>query len=409
MVQREFPWSATFEEFKSLAQELLEQCQRGDPAALELLEEFGDGDATSVSYESACEVLARSYGLESWERLTLSFRMEAMIHANDVAGVGALIDQHPNLLHESVRHKDSNWGAPMSYAANLGLDDMIRMLSGRGATDVQHAFGRACLQGQVETAKLLLQLGAQIERGVVMGCCETLNADGLALLMELGAEFCDEHGDRLAPAAMLLQTYSRAPKGKHRCLEIAADLGIAMPATATMAFHRGRIDLLEELLAIDPDLLHRRFSLRDFYPPALGCHDDITCGLHGTSLQGTTLLHMCADFDEMELAEWLIARGADVNAAAEVDHEGFGGHTPLFNAVVSQANICGRQRDASMTQLLLDHGADPKHRATVRKQLRFWEDETMHEYRDVTAAEYGDRFHAPQFSNPAAIQLLKAV
>ena len=156
----------------------------------------------------------------------------------------------------------------------------------------------------------------------------------------------------------------------------------------------------------DPEFIHRRYSLRDIYPPELGCHEDVTCGLHGTSLAGTTLLHMSVDFDEMKIADWLIRNGANVNAAAEVDEDGFGGHTPLFNAVVSQANLCGRQKDASMAKLLLHNGATPNIRVSLRKQLRFWEDETMHEYRNVTARAYGTQFHAQEFANPAVQRLL---
>lgn len=48
---------------------------------------------------------------------------------------------------------------------------------------------------------------------------------------------------------------------------------------------------------------------------------------------------MCCDYDEFEIAKWLIAKGADVNAQAAVDADGFGGHTPLFSTVVSQPNF----------------------------------------------------------------------
>jgi ankyrin repeat protein len=104
---------------------------------------------------------------------------------------------------------------------------------------------------------------------------------------------------------------------------------------------------------------------------------------------------MCVDFDEIEIARWLIAHGADVNAKAEIDADGFGGHTPLFGCVVSQAYLCGLQRDAAFARLLLDHGADPNARASLRKRLRFVPDESMHEYRDVTPLSWGERFYNP--------------
>jgi len=306
------------------------------------------------------------------------------------------VRKHPRLLQEAARGiADSNWGPPMSYAANIGQDGIIEMLREMGATDVQHAFDRACLQGQLETARRLVAMGAHVTPGCVMGPCETINDSGLALLLELGAELADEHGDRMAPVALLLQTYSRWPAGKHRCLEIVAQHGVKLPDTPVMALHRGRIDLLEEHLRRDPHLVSRTFSHEEIYPPELGCSADHTYALHGTPLAGTTLLHICVDFDEIEIARWLIGHGADVNAKAEIDAEGFGGHTPLFGCVVSQAYLCRRQQDAQFARLLLDHGADPNARASLRKQLRFVPDESMHEYRDVTPISWGERFHGP--------------
>jgi ankyrin repeat protein len=162
-----------------------------------------------------------------------------------------------------------------------------------------------------------------------------------------------------------------------------------------MAVHRGSIDLLEAHLQRDPDLLRRTYSHEEIYPPELGCHTDHSYALHGTPLDGTTLLHICVDFDEIEIARWLIDHGADVNARADVDSDGFGGHTALFGCVVSQAFLCRRQQGAEFARLLLDHGADPNARASIRKQLRFVPDETMHEYRNVTPIAWGEQFHGP--------------
>jgi hypothetical protein len=110
------------------------------------------------------------------------------------------------------------------------------------------------------------------------------------------------------------------------------------------------------------------------------------------------LLHICVDFDEIEIGRWLIEHGADVNTRAEIDADGFGGHTALFGCVVSQSYLCGRQRDPAFTRLLLDGGADPNARASLRKQLRFVPDETMHEYRDVTPRAWGRHFHAQRIT-----------
>jgi len=399
---RHFPVHPNLEQLKHQAKDLLRAIRSGDPEAIADLEKHHPGksgkavSAAEAKLADAQLALARSYGLPSWKRLVTACRMTDAIWRGDVEQVRELVLRDPRLLHESARGlRDSNWGPPMSYAANVGQDAIIQMLRRMGADDVQHAFDRACLQGRLETARQLRAMGARVTPGSVMGPCETLNDDGLAFLLEMGAELADEKGDRLAPVGLLLQTYCRGPKGKHACLEIVGRNGIEIPDTPVMAMHRGRIDLLESHLRRDPQLLTRTFSHEEIYPPSLGCSEDHSLALHGTPLAGSTLLHMCIDFDEVEIFRWLIEKGADVNARAEVDADGFGGHTPLFGCVVSQSFMCRLQQDASLARFLLDHGADPNARASLRKRLRFVPDESMHEYRDVTPLAWGNRFHGP--------------
>ena len=180
-----------------------------------------------------------------------------------------------------------------------------------------------------------------------------------------------------------------------------------MPDTPAMAVHRGRQDLLEAHLRRDPDLFTRTFSHHEIYPLALGCHADPTLALHGTPLDGTTLLHLCVDNDELELARWMLDRGADPNARAAVDSDGFGGHTALFGCVVSQPYRNGR-RGTALVQLLLDRGADPNVRASLRKALRGVTDETLHEYRDVTPLGWGAAFHDQDWVNPVVMAMVAA-
>jgi hypothetical protein len=405
---RHFPVRPNLDQLKHQAKDLLRALRASDAAAFA---EFQRNHPESIAPDQARLadaqlVLARAYGIASWPRLVASCRLIDAIWRDDVETIRAMVRKEPRLLHEDARGVKGNWGPPMSYAANLGRDRIIEMLRAEGADDVAFAFDRACLQGQLETARRLYAMGARVTPGAVMGPCETLSGRGLAFLLELGAELTDDHGDRLAPVALILETYCRNVDGKHQCLELVAQHGVTLPNTAPMAVHRGRLDLLEALLLSDPGILNRTFSHDAIYPRELGCHDDHSLALGGTPLDGTTLLHLCVDNDEMATAQFLIAHGADVNAKADIDAEGFGGYTALFGCVMSQTYRCGVRRDDGFARLLLDHGADPNVRASLRKRLRFIEDESMHEYRDVTPLSWGERFHEQEWINRDAMRLI---
>ncbi|MEE9213001.1 MAG: hypothetical protein V3U29_10135 [Phycisphaeraceae bacterium] len=408
MADRHFPVRPNLDQLKHQAKDLLRALRRGDPsAAAELQKHHAERiEPDAAKLADAQLTLARSYGLPSWPRLVLACRMTDAIWRDDADAVRELVLQHPRLLHEDARGVKGNWGPPMSYAANLGRDRIIAMLRNLGAADLQHAFDRACLQGRLDTARQLYAMGARPVVDSVMGPCETQSGSGLALLFELGAELSDQDGNRLAPVAMILETYCRNPKGKHQCLELVAEHGIDLPDTPPMAVHRGRIDLLEDHLHRDPDLLARTFSHPEICPPELGCHANQSLALHGAPLAGTTLLHLCVDNDEIEIARWLVERGVNVNVKAEVDADGFGGHTPLFGCVVSQPYRVGLRKDDGFARLLLDHGADPNACASLRKRLRFVVDESMHEYRGVTPLAWGERFHDQDWVSKPVMRLI---
>src|SRR4030095_4054212 len=189
--------------------------------------------------------------------------------------------------------------------------------------------------------------------------------------------------------------------------------GLQLPDTPVMALHRGRVDLLEEHLRRDPNLLQRTFSHEEIYPPELGCHDEVLA-TQGTPLAGTTLLHLCVDYDELEIGRWLLKKGMEAHARAAIDREGFGGHTALFATVVSQPNFWMNYNspatEAPFTKLLLDHGAEPNARASLRKQLHPGygpeHDVRAHEYRDVTPIGWGKHIHAKVFVNEFAMTLI---
>lgn len=409
MADRHLPVRPDLEQLRHQAKDLLRAIKRGDAEAIAALRRHSSGaDPARAKLANAQHALAHAYGLPSWPRLVLACRVTDAIWRDDVEALRALVLAHPRLLHEDARGVVGNWGPPMSYAANLGRQRMVAMLRDAGAKDLQTAFDRACLQGQIETARQLYALGARPKAGAVMGPAETQDGAGMNFLLELGVPIADAQGDSAAPVAMLLETYCRDPAGKHRCLELLATHGIELPDTPPMAVHRGRIDLLEAHLHRDPTLLRRTFSHGEIYPAGLGCHVDESLALHGAPLDGATLLHLCVDGDEIEIARWLLARGADPNARAAVDAEGFGGHTALFGCVVSQPFRVGRRRDDAFAHLLLEHGADVHVRASLRKRLRFVADETLHTYRDVTPVGFGRSFHDQAWVSGPVLSLLVA-
>jgi ankyrin repeat protein len=78
------------------------------------------------------------------------------------------------------------------------------------------------------------------------------------------------------------------------------------------------------------------------------------------TLKGATLLHVAAEYQNLDAVRLLVDLGADVNAGATVDGAGVGGQTPIFHAVT-------QREDAGLpvVRLLLQRGADLSIRVTV--------------------------------------------
>jgi Ankyrin repeat len=418
---RHIPVRPNLRQLKQQAKDLLRAIRNNDPAAVtEFNQSHPAADSIPLEQIKLNDVqlaLARSYGVASWPRLVQACNLIDAIWRDDVESVRKLVTRNPNIVHENARAtKKCNWGPPMSYAANLGRNEMIEMLFTLGARDLQHAIDRATLQSKIDTARMLHKMAGSPPppEGCLSGAAYTLSASGTSLMLELGAQVLSANGKRLAPVSVVLETDSRNPSAKHQILEMYVQHGLQLPDTPTMALHRGRIDLLEEHLRRDPNLLERTFTHQEIYPPELGCHDEVEA-TQGTPLAGTTLLHICADYDELEIARWLIEHGMNVNVRAAIDRDGFGGYTALFATVVSQPNFWmnygEKEQAAPFTKLLLEHGADPNVRGSLRKQLHPGYapkyDTKVHEYREVTPLSWGRQFHAKVFVSEPALKLIE--
>jgi hypothetical protein len=419
---REFslPVRPNLEQLRNQAKDLLHDLQAGVDAAVNALDEYHPESVAAVDAKLADArlVVARRYGVASWARLKHACDLTDAIWRDEIDEVRSLVTKFPNLVHEPANGSTSaNCGPPMSYAAGLGRDEVIKMFADLGAVDFEGALEQAARHGNVDTGILLHKyLGSPTQpEGALAGMAYTLNEKGTAFALRAGAPVLDERGKYIAPVDLVLETDARVPTAKHAILQMYAAYGVEYPDTAVMALHRGRIDLIEDHLRRDPQLLSRTFTHEDIYPPDFGCHDEILA-TQGTPLAGTTLLHLSVDYDEFEIAEWLIANGADVNVRSAIDADGFGGYTPLFNTVMSQPNFwknySGGHGSTRFTELFLEHGAEVSVRASVRKKLhpgysRTCYTETWYEYRNLTALEYADQFHARVFVDDALVKLIK--
>lgn len=407
MSKRRLPFRPNTEFLKREAKELLSDYRREKSAAIA---DFGYHHPIGVTpreakLSDAQLVLALSYRFANWTRLLLAAELCRAILVGDASLVSRMCRECSALLYEPARGSDTaaSWGTPYSYARFLGRENVADALVDMDAGVIEQAKEVA----RKQLADWFVRTDGSVEKGAVMNCCETLRGDGLEFLLSRGAKLEDSTGRVLAPTAVVLQTYTRFPEGKHRCLELCESQGITMPDTPLMALHRGRIDLLQKHLDRDPLLLDRTFSHEQIYPSELGCGDRASgLGLHGTPIDGTTMLHLAVDFDEIEIARWLVENGADVNAKARIDDDGFGGHTPLFGTVVSQPAHNGRQADGQMAQWLLEQGACPDVRASLRKGIRFHGDRKVYEYHDVTSLDWGRKFHSRGLVNEAAMTVI---
>jgi hypothetical protein len=418
MTVRRLPVRPDPDQLHRQAKEFLHAIHTGDADAIAELRERHPGtiDPAAAKLADAQLVLARSYQASSWARLDHAVQLADAIWRDDLETVRGLVRRNPELIHEEVLIRaDSNWGPPMTYAANLGRDGIIRFLHRHGAKDLKSAAGRATLQGKAETVRLIHELAGRppIDRSSLAGPAYTLSVEGTAVVLALCGRIDGPDGVDQNTMEHLLGTDSRNPPAKHRILEMYIEHGFEPPDTPVMALHRGRIDLLEAHLARDPDLLTRTFDIADIYPLAPACSQE-PYRAQGTPVHGVTLLHIAAYFDELAIAEWLLDRGMNPDARSAVDADGFGGYTALFSTAVSQHNFWvnygkGPPDEALFTRLLLDRSADPNVRASLRARLEEGHGGgALHEYRDVTPLGWGEQYHAKIFVSRESLRLIEA-
>ena len=144
----------------------------------------------------------------------------------------------------------------------------------------------------------------------------------------------------------LLEMYSRSDDFP-ACLRLLVDRGAVVDDPRILPVLLDDAAGLTAALDADPSLIGHRTSMVSAFTPLIGA----------------SLLHVAAEYGNLNAARVLIERGVDVEAMASVDEYGLNGHTPIFHTVNSNDN-----RSAPILQLLLEAGA----RTDVRLQGITW-------------------------------------
>ncbi len=368
--------------------------------AKDLLKTGGAESLTDAQFK-----IARLYGFASWPKLKAFVdsldeisQLKEAIDTNDLRRVKTIMTRNPTLHRAPLGYgKDGplTWVAecrvPWESPTPVRLAIAEWMLES-GSDMHQGGDGplmRAALNGyRIPMMELLVSRGADVNAlwhghfPIIFAPCESLDPAALKWLLDHGANpNCRDHGFEMGghpyPGTALdyiVASYARSPQRLSTCIDILLDAGgvTRYDVPGVLEILRGRLDQLGEHLEANPALVNR-------------CFPELDCGQTGARrllLQGATLLHVAAEYGNVEAARLLLDRGADIDARASVDEGGVGGQTAIFHAV-TQFNDFG----LPVAQLLIERGADLSIRVTLPGHY-----ERLDEVIECTPLGYARRF-----------------
>jgi ankyrin repeat protein len=326
------------------------------------------GEAESLT--AAQFKIARSYGFSSWPKLKQHVdsleeigQLKLAIDSNDLERVKSIMVRNP-ALHRAPLGYGKN--GPLTWVAECRVPweapgparlAMAQWMIENGSDVHQGGDGplmRAALMGyRVPMMELLVADGADVNAEwngyfpILFAPCETVQPEAIKWLLQHGANPNSAREGRKYPGTALdyvIGTYGRSAR-LGECMDLLVKAGgvTKYKVPPVLDLLCGRLDLLAKHLDADRTLVDRRFPELDFG----------TTGARLLKLQGATLLHVAAEYGNVEAAKLLFERGADVNARADVDESGVGGQTPIFHAVTQFFDA-----GLAMTQFLVERGAD---------------------------------------------------
>jgi len=345
--------------------------------AKDLLKAGGARSLTAAQFQ-----IAHLYGFESWPKLKAHVesleeigQLKQAIDANDFESVKAMMARNPELHRAPLGY---NKNGPLTWVAECRVPweppgatrlAMARWMIENGSDVHQGGDGplmrAALVSHRIPMMELLVAHGADVNAEwngyypIIFAPCETVEPGALEWLLKHGANpNCAKPGRKYPGTALdfVIGSYSRTER-LGACMELLVNAGCQTRhnVPTVLDLLRGRLDLLAEHLHADAALVNRRFPELDF---------GTTAARHLT-LRGGTLLHVAAEYGNVEAATMILNRGADVNAPATMDERGVGGQTPIFHAVTQFFDWGLR-----VAQLLIERGADLSIRAKLPGHYR---------------------------------------
>jgi ankyrin repeat protein len=289
-------------------------------------------------------------------------RLKQAIDTNDLARVKVLMTRNPELHRAPLGYGKSG---PLTWVAECRVPweppGPVRLAMAEwmieNGSDV-HQGGdaplmRAALKGErIPMMELLVSHGADVNAEwngdfpIIFAPCEAVDPEALRWLLDRGANPNGGHARGRGTALdYVIGTYARSPERLGACIDVLLEAGgrtrYGLPGVLDVL--RRDLARLAGQLDADPALAQRRF-------PELDCG---STGGRRLLLQGATLLHVAAEFGNVEAATLLLDRGADVDARATVDEAGVGGQTAIFHAVTQFGDV-----GLPMARCLVARGAD---------------------------------------------------
>jgi ankyrin repeat protein len=273
---RTLPARPTLEQLRKQAKDLLKNLRAGNTEAIAEIEQFESRpDLSTFALTDAQRVLARAYGFASWAKLkhhvegVNAAAFCAAVNAGDVAAVRRLAKTRPELVHFEA---EGFTGLPLHVAV---------------------------LNRDVKMTRVLMELGADARQGIWPHRDATT---AYTIARERG------YDDVLAVIEQGEQARRRAASSPGATIDSKTD-------QINRAILRDRCDEAIKVLESDLSLV----GACNVEQPING----IDCR---RLAQGTTPLHVAAWKHNVEMAAWLLDRGASVDA-----RNGYG-HTPLDTA-----------------------------------------------------------------------------